>query len=155
MVRKSLTLMSFVMLLSASFGDKEITKKSTIGHIIAWNTYVISWRSGKTKRVTLSTCESEFLSASESIKTSFFFKNIIIEILSQHINLVLYVDNQSWIKWIKNSCGYLAKTKHIDMIYHFIREVHDANMLNVRYFPTENQIPAIFTKSFDRIKHQK
>lgn len=123
--------------------------------MVTWNRYVVSWSSGKTKCVTLSTCQSEFLSASESIRTSLFLKNIITEVICQRINLVLYVDNQSCIKWIRNSCDYLAKTKHIGIRYHFRRKMHDASILIVRYIPTENQITAILTNSIGKIKHQK
>ena len=139
----------------ASYGDDETSKRSTIGNIVLWNEYIISWNSGKTKCVTLSTCESEFMSASEAIRTALFLKKVTLETLNSDLSLKLYIDNQSSIKWLKNSCGYQAQTKHIDIRYHFVREMYSDGLLEIQYLPTDNQIADIFTKPLSLQKHKR
>ena len=139
----------------ASYGDDETGKRSTIGNLVLRNGYVISWQSGKTKCITLSTCESEFLSASEAVRTALFLKNINDELLLYHVNLLLHVDNQSCMKWIKNNYGYQAKTKHIGIRYHFMREMCHSGLIDVKYIATQNQLVDIFTKPLTADKHLK
>ena len=39
-----------------------------------------------------------------------------------------------------------SRTKHIEIVVHFVREKVEARELEVRYIPTEFQIANIFTK---------
>ena len=52
-----------------------------------------------------------------------------------------------------------SRTKHIQIIVHFVREKVESKELEVRYVPTEFQIPDIFTKPlaanrFDILRHK-
>lgn len=68
--------------------------------------------------------------------------------------MVVYVDNQSRTKWIKNKYGYQAKTRHVSMRYHFIREIYNDKILAVKFIPTEKQLADIFAKALASAKHQ-
>ena len=46
------------------------------------------------------------------------------------------------------------RTKHIDIIYHFIRECINNNKLKVGYIPTKEQLADGFTKGLDNPKHK-
>ena len=64
---------------------------------------------------------------------------------------ILYVDNQSTIKLIKNP-EFHKRTKHIDVKYHFIREKLADNVFVLEYVPTDSQEADVMTKplSFDK-----
>ena len=46
------------------------------------------------------------------------------------------------------------RTKHIDIIYHFIRECINNNKLKVGYIPTKEQLADRFTKGLDNPKYK-
>lgn len=54
-------------------------------------------------------------------------------------------DNQSAIHLIKNPVFH-QRTKHIDVRYHFIRELQENGDININFVPTENQLADPFTK---------
>ena len=139
----------------ATFSEDETTKRNTTWNMNIWNGYVVSWYSGRTKCVKLSTCESEFLSASEPVRNSLFLNNTSTEMLQDNASILLYADNQSCIKWIKNRCGYTAKTKDIGITYHYICEMYDADLLKIYYVGTKSQIADIFTKPLCKTKRRR
>lgn len=57
----------------------------------------------------------------------------------------MYVDNQSAIKLTSNP-EYHKKTKHIDVRYHFVRDVYERGDIDVRYMDTKSQLADILTK---------
>jgi len=66
----------------------------------------------------------------------------------------LYADNQGAIPLARNS-EYHARTKHIDIQYHFIRELVTSAKLDLRFGPSSDMIADIMTKSLPRARHQK
>ena len=57
----------------------------------------------------------------------------------------LWCDNQSAIHISKNPIQH-QRTKHIDIHMHFIRQLIQDGVLNLKYLPTEEQVVDIFTK---------
>ena len=47
-----------------------------------------------------------------------------------------------------------ARTKHIDLRHHFIREVVEEEKIKVTYIPTEENIADIFMKALARVKYK-
>jgi len=60
--------------------------------------------------------------------------------------ILIYCDNISSILLANNSI-YHAKTKHIEVHYHFIREKVLTKEINLMHVNTENQVANIFTKA--------
>ncbi|KAE9313180.1 hypothetical protein PF008_g19806 [Phytophthora fragariae] len=58
---------------------------------------------------------------------------------------VIYENNQGAMALAKN-VGYQARTKHIDICYHFIREKVVSNEVEMEYMDTENQLADFMTK---------
>ena len=65
--------------------------------------------------------------------------------------MVVYCDNSSAIDISKNPVQH-SKTKHIEIRYHFIRDLVERNIVTLEYIPIERQNADIFTKSLDRSK---
>lgn len=103
----------------ASFADDASSRRSTIGYFIFWNGYVVSRISLKSKRIASSTTKSEFISATEALRTARYMKGVNQEVLQYDLFIKLFQDNQTCIKWLKNPTGYDAKAKHIDIYYYF------------------------------------
>lgn len=68
--------------------------------------------------------------------------------------LVIYCDNQAAISLIKNANGTSARTKHIDVQHHFVRERVARGEVDFLYCKTEDQAADIFTKALLTIKFE-
>lgn len=66
----------------------------------------------------------------------------------------LLVDNQSAIS-LMNSRGMHRRTKHIDVKYHFIRDLCERDIIVVDYVPTYDQLADILTKPLPRVTFEK
>ena len=62
---------------------------------------------------------------------------------------IVYEDNQSAIALAKNPV-YHARTKHIDVQYHFIRNKVESKEIELRYLPTKEMIADALTKPLPR-----
>lgn len=65
----------------------------------------------------------------------------------------IYVDNQCTISFAQN-VGFHARSKHIDIRHHFIRENITSNKVTVNYCTTEDNVADILTKGLNRYKHK-
>ena len=72
--------------------------------------------------------------------------------LSQE-TMVIYYDNSSAIDISKNLVQH-SKTKHIEIRYHFIRDLVERKVVTLKYIPIERQNIDIFTKTLDRSKFE-
>ena len=59
--------------------------------------------------------------------------------------VILYCDNMSAINISKNPVMH-AKTKHIAIKYHYVRELVEDKQVKMEYIHTKEQIADIFTK---------
>ena len=66
--------------------------------------------------------------------------------------MVINVDNQSCIALAKNP-EFHARSKHIDIQYHFIREKVEEGMVHLEYCPTQKMVADILTKAIPSEKH--
>ena len=67
--------------------------------------------------------------------------------------MVVYCDNSSAINISKNSIQH-SKTKHIEIRYHFIRNLVERKIVVLEYIPIKRQNANIFTKPLDRSKFE-
>ena len=63
--------------------------------------------------------------------------------------MVVYCDNSSAIDISKNPIQH-SETKHIEIRYHFIRDLVERKIMALEYISTERQNVDIFTKPLDR-----
>ena len=66
----------------------------------------------------------------------------------------LFCDNQGAIR-LSTDSTFHARTKHIDVHFHFIRQTISQNHLSLHYIPTDDMIADIFTKSLSHHKFTK
>jgi hypothetical protein len=70
------------------------------------------------------------------------------------VHVVIYCDNISSIL-LANNPVYHARTKHIDVHYHFIREKVLAKEIDLIHVNTKYQVVDIFTKALSTYKLKK
>lgn len=102
-------------------GDLD-NRKSTSGYLFTFSGGAISWQSKLQKCVALSTTEAEYIAAVEAGKEMIWLKRFLQELDLKQDEYFVKCDNQSTIDLSKNAM-YHARTKHIDVRYHWLRDV--------------------------------
>ena len=80
-------------------------------------------------------------------------KNVLTDYRIFQDSMVVYCDNSSAIVIFKNPIQH-SKTKHIEIRYHFIRDLVERKIVCLEYIPTEYQNADIFTKPLNRSKFE-
>ena len=65
----------------------------------------------------------------------------------------IHCDNQSCIKVTKNPVFH-DKSKHIELRYHFFRDMVQKGAINLKYVPTEEQVADVLIKPLVRVKFE-
>ena len=87
------------------------------------------------KCVALYTTEAEYITATEAGKEMIWLKRFLQELGLNQMEYIVYYDSQCAIDLSKNSM-YHAKTKHIDVRYHWIREKVENESFQVKKIHT-------------------
>ena len=95
--------------------------RSTTGHVFYLNSCPFSWCSKKQETVALSSCEAEFMAATEAAKQAIWLQEILEEVTGESCGRVMIkIDNKSAISLTKTPVFH-GRSKHIHKRYHFIR----------------------------------
>ena len=129
----------------ADFGGDVKTRRSTSGFLITIGGTPISWCSKLQHCVATSTCEAEFYSLSECAKQCIWYQNLLNELNLNIKTIKIYVDNKATIQISKNNL-INPKSKHIDIRYHFIRELVLQNKIELVYIKSQNNLADGLTK---------
>ncbi|CAA7264973.1 unnamed protein product [Cyclocybe aegerita] len=81
----------------------------------------VSWSAKRQEIISLSTTESEYVAATQATKEALWLHSLVSELFAIDLDMTtLFLDNQSTIALTKDH-QYHARTKHIDIRFHFIR----------------------------------
>lgn len=133
-------------------GDKS-SRRSTSGMVIKFSNGPVIWKSKIQKCVAMSSMEAEYVAASETGKSILWIDRLLKEIGAINYTSVptLYVDNQSAIKLIGNSVFH-ERSKHIEIKYHFLRNMVEQKSCRVEYISTNMQEADLLTKALGYAK---
>ena len=105
-----------------------IAEKNTTRYVYTLGGTFVSQSSTLQKIVALSTTEAEYVVVLESTKEIVWLQSFLKELGKINENSTLYSDSQSAI-FIANNPAFHFKTKHIQIKYHFIRQLLDDEQL--------------------------
>ena len=112
----------------------------------------ISWACRKQTCVSLSSTEAEYVSIAEACQEGLWLQKLIKDFIKdKEINTTILEDNQRCLKLIENKKSS-HRTKHIDTMYHFIKDIKKRKHINFSYCPTEEVTADMLTKSLNKIK---
>jgi hypothetical protein len=116
-------------------GDYD-TRRSTTGYVFSLGSGAVSWCSKRQPTVSLLTTEAEYRATAMAAQESTWLTRLLQD-LRQPVKQVLhYCDNRSAICLVENPVFH-ARTKHIKVHYHFIREKFLQGEINMKLTPTE------------------
>ena len=102
-------------------------------------------------KIALSTTESEYVALTEGAKESRWLRGLIEELGLAQSSVTLFCDSQSAIHLASHQ-AYHETTKHIDVRFHFIREMIEDKEIQVMKIGTEDSPTDMLTKSLPRVK---
>ena len=132
----------------ANYDEKADDRRSVSGVAVTVGKSSVSWFSSTQRIVTLSTTEAEYVALGDGVKEALFVKGVlsfIIPSISENC-IKVFVGNDGTISLANNPLS-LARTKHIDVRFHFIRELTRSKTISVEYVPTKEQRADILMKA--------
>ncbi|GJY59129.1 retrovirus-related pol polyprotein from transposon TNT 1-94 [Tanacetum coccineum] len=119
--------------------------RSITGYVFMVHGCVVSWKATLQHVVALSTTEAEYMALTEAVKESIWLKGLLIELGVNLRSVVVNCDNQSAIHLSRNAMFH-ERTKHINVRYHFIREIVESKEIGVAKIGTKDNAADAFTK---------
>uniref|UniRef100_A0A2N9GRU3 Reverse transcriptase Ty1/copia-type domain-containing protein n=1 Tax=Fagus sylvatica TaxID=28930 RepID=A0A2N9GRU3_FAGSY len=113
---------SVVGYVDADYAGEVDDRRSTTGYVFTLSGGPICWKSTLQSIVAMSTTEAEYMAVAEAAKEALWLKGLVKELGLNQGGVQMHCDSQSAIYLAKNQV-YHARTKHIDVRFHKIREL--------------------------------
>lgn len=133
----------------ADWGGDQRNRKSTSGYLFTFANCLIVWCSKKQSSVSLSSTEAEYVSMSMAASEACWLVNLLRDFGFRNICPVnLFCDNQSAI--LNASTESVKRLKHVDIRYHFVKDLIKNNKICLKYICTSKQPADMLTKSLSK-----
>ncbi|MCO5566895.1 hypothetical protein L7F22_020578 [Adiantum nelumboides] len=113
----------------------------------------ISWLSKKQPTVATSSCEVEYKAVFTAMVECVWLRCLMVDLgVGLDTANTIYTDSQSALAAARNLVFH-ARTKHIEVHYHYVRERLSAREISLAYVATQDNLAAdLFTKALSREK---
>ena len=141
----------------ASFDTDPDDSKSQTGYVFLLNGGAVSWCSSKQSVVAGSTCEAEYIAASEAANEGVWMKEFISDlgvIPSASGPMKIFCDNTGAIALAKES-RFHKRTKHIKRRFNSIRDLVQVGDIEICKIHTDLNVADPLTKPLPRAKHDQ
>ena len=139
---RELRVVSYV---DSNYGHNKEDRRSISGAIHTLGGSLLSFQSKTQGSITLSSTEAEYIALSMGLQEVRYVQQILKELTGQERTAWILEDNQGAIFLVKNpQIG--ARSKHIDIRHHYIRECYQKKQVNLIYEDTKLNHSDILTK---------
>ncbi|GKD24454.1 hypothetical protein Tco_1230668 [Tanacetum coccineum] len=110
---------------------------------------LVSWSSKRQKSATISSTKAKYIAMSGCCAQILWMRSQLTDYGLGFKKIPMYCDNKSAIALCCNNVQH-SRSKHIDIIFHFIKEHVENRVIELYFFNTEYQLADIFTKALAR-----
>ena len=101
-----------------------------------------------------SSCEAEYRAAFTATVECVWLRRLMDDLsVGEDSATTIYTDSQSALAVARNPVFH-ARTKHIEVHYHYVRERLSAGEISLAYVPTQDNLADLFTKALPREKFE-
>lgn len=123
------------------------TRRSVTGYVMLIGKGCVSWRAREQATVATSSTEAEYRAAYEATQEVVWLRQLLKDVGHQQLEPTrLKCDNQGALALSKNPL-YHSRSKHFDIVYHWIRERVDDSTISPEYVPTALMLVDFLTKA--------
>jgi hypothetical protein len=135
----------------SDWGSDPHSRRSTTSYLVKMAGGVVCWNSRAQRTIALSSTEAEYMSLSDASRQLVWIDNLLEEIGIDIRPIPLCGDNQGSI-FIASNPVQERRTKHIDIRYHFIRQVIANGDVALYFVDGEHNPSDMLTKNLGHIK---
>jgi hypothetical protein len=138
----------------ADWEGSAVDKKKPSGCCFTLGLAMVSWCSRKQISLALSTAEAEYIAPSVAVHEAVWLRKLLIDLFDYEMDpTTIHCDKQSCLKISENPVFH-DRSKHIEIKYHYIRDMVQRKTIHVQYLITHEQIAYIFTKPLPKTKFE-
>ena len=130
----------------ADWASDTVDRRSISGYSFYFQGSLVSWSAVKQKSIALSSTEAEYYAMTHAFKEALWLRTFL-SVLKFPVPrpFPILSDNQAACS-LSNSPAISARSKHIDIRHHFIRDHVQAGSFSTTWIPTADMPADIFTK---------
>jgi hypothetical protein len=132
-------------------GDPD-TRRSTSGFVFMLAGGPVSWKSKLQSSVSLSSVEAEYIAMCSAAREAYWLRQLLKELgFISSCPTAVFEDNRGCVAISKNHRTD-ARTKHIDVKYHYTRQLVEERIIDIKPISTGSMIADVMTKSLNPAK---
>jgi len=121
-------------------------RKSIGGYLVYLGSAPISWKSGKQCTVARSSTEAEYKALADGIAEILWICSLLTELrVPSSTVTTLWCDNLG-ATFLSANPVFHARTKHVEVDYHFVRDRVTKQEIQVRFISSKDQLADVLTK---------
>ena len=121
------------------------SRRSTTGYVFMLNQGAVSWKSRLQPTTAASSVEAEYMSAASATREAMWLRTLMADFDLGIGAVRIWDDSQGAIGLIRNPI-MSDRSKHIDVMHHFVREKEQHGHVSFKYCPTDSMVADMLTK---------
>ncbi|KRZ13489.1 Retrovirus-related Pol polyprotein from transposon TNT 1-94 [Trichinella zimbabwensis] len=130
----------------ADWGNDRDDRRSISGCVVSHSGAAIAWSSKKQSTVALSTTEAEYMALSHAAQETAWLRSLQSELEKETSKPTLLYENSRAVS-ISTGQSSSARTRHIDIRHHFVKEKIQEGGMEMRQIPIADNAADMFTKA--------